>query len=184
MGWTTPATWVVGAILTAAQLNTQVRDNERYLKGTDGEVVLEDYIDFPLTAQGDVFYHNGTKLARLAAGTSGYVLKTAGASNNPAWAAQAVNATSGSYTGDDTADRAIAHGLGVTPKAVFIYGDSATAPWFRLILGSSLAYLSETVKGIYTVTVWDVTNFHVGNAASYLQSANQSPTSYRWIAIG
>lgn len=27
MAWTTPATWVSGAILTAAQLNTQLRDN-------------------------------------------------------------------------------------------------------------------------------------------------------------
>ena len=27
MAWTTPSTWVSGAILTAAQLNTQVRDN-------------------------------------------------------------------------------------------------------------------------------------------------------------
>jgi hypothetical protein len=27
MAWTTPSTWVAGAILTAAQLNTQLRDN-------------------------------------------------------------------------------------------------------------------------------------------------------------
>ena len=33
MGWTSPATWVSGSILTAAQLNQQVRDNENYLKG-------------------------------------------------------------------------------------------------------------------------------------------------------
>lgn len=38
-------------------------------------------------AQGDVLYHNGTTWARLAAGTSGYFLKTNGAGANPAWAA-------------------------------------------------------------------------------------------------
>ena len=106
MGWTSPSTWVVGAILTAAQLNTQVRDNERYLKGTDGEIVLEDYPDFPSTAQGDIFYHNGTKLARLPASTSGYLLKTQGTAANPTWTAGAINAASGLTpvaTGWDTA---------------------------------------------------------------------------------
>ena len=93
MAWTTPNTWVVGAILTAAQLNTHLRDNTRYLYGLDGEIVLGDYPDFPSTAQGDVFYHDGTKLARLAAGTSGYFLKTQGAAANPAWAAESVNLT-------------------------------------------------------------------------------------------
>ena len=38
-------------------------------------------------AQGDVMYYNGTDWARLAAGTSGYFLKTQGAGANPAWAA-------------------------------------------------------------------------------------------------
>jgi len=33
MGWTSPATWVSGSILYAAQLNQQVRDNLNYLKG-------------------------------------------------------------------------------------------------------------------------------------------------------
>lgn len=40
----------------------------------------------PTTTQGDIIYHNGTDNVRLAAGTSGYVLKTLGAGANPAWA--------------------------------------------------------------------------------------------------
>jgi hypothetical protein len=36
--------------------------------------------------QGDVLYHNGTNWAKLAAGTSGFYLKTNGAGANPAWA--------------------------------------------------------------------------------------------------
>lgn len=31
MAWSTPATWVAGAVLTAAQLNQQVRDNLSFL---------------------------------------------------------------------------------------------------------------------------------------------------------
>lgn len=33
MAYTTPSTWVAGAVLTAAQLNTQLRDNVRFLHG-------------------------------------------------------------------------------------------------------------------------------------------------------
>lgn len=33
MAWVSPRTWVASAILTAAQLNTDVRDNLNYLKG-------------------------------------------------------------------------------------------------------------------------------------------------------
>lgn len=37
-------------------------------------------------AQGDIFYHDGTKVTRLPAGTAEQVLKTNGAGANPAWA--------------------------------------------------------------------------------------------------
>ena len=37
-------------------------------------------------AQGDVMYHNGSNLVRLAAGTNGHFLKTQGAGANPTWA--------------------------------------------------------------------------------------------------
>jgi len=46
------------------------------LKGTDTSV---------LTTQGDVLYHDGSSLARLAAGTSGQVLQTGGTGANPSW---------------------------------------------------------------------------------------------------
>jgi len=36
-------------------------------------------------AQGDVLYHNGTNLVKLAAGTSGQFLKTQGTGANPVW---------------------------------------------------------------------------------------------------
>lgn len=42
---------------------------------------------FASQAQGDVLYFDGTDWVRLAAGTSGYFLKTQGAAANPVWAA-------------------------------------------------------------------------------------------------
>lgn len=50
-------------------------------KGTDA-----DLINITGTVQGDLYYNNGSAIARLGAGTSGQFLKTQGASANPVWA--------------------------------------------------------------------------------------------------
>ena len=47
-------------------------------------------------AQGDILYHNGSNLVKLAAGTSGHFLKTQGAGANPTWAA-ASSGTAGKH---------------------------------------------------------------------------------------
>lgn len=62
-------------------------------KGTDTSV---------LTTQGDVLYHDGTSLARLAAGTSGYFLKTQGSGANPTWAEVSTKLLGQTITVDDT----------------------------------------------------------------------------------
>ena len=49
-------------------------------KGTDA-----DLINIASTAQGDIYYNNGSAIARLGAGTSGQFLKTQGTSANPTW---------------------------------------------------------------------------------------------------
>ena len=43
------------------------------------------FIDLASAAQGDVLYYNGTSYVRLAPGTSGQHLQTAGAAANPIW---------------------------------------------------------------------------------------------------
>src|SRR5436309_5601123 len=45
MAWTAPATWTVGQLVTAATMNTHVRDNLKYLKGQAGQVAIEDAIN-------------------------------------------------------------------------------------------------------------------------------------------
>ena len=50
--------------------------------------------------QGDVIYYNGTAWARLAAGTSGLLLKTQGAGANPLWALPADLAIASQAQGD------------------------------------------------------------------------------------
>lgn len=95
--------------------------------------------------------------------------------------ATALAATYGGYTGDDTANRAIAHGLGRTPKHVWI-GRGASGPnLFRLMSG--LAYILSNATAL-AVTPPNTTNFFVGNATSYINSANETGGGYYWIAIG
>ena len=54
-------------------------------------------------AQGDVLYFNGTNYVRLAAGTSGYFLKTQGAGANPAWDAASGTATAATQAEEEAA---------------------------------------------------------------------------------
>lgn len=58
-----------------------------YLGGelTSGEQAFVQNLHGLSYAQGDVLYHDGTNLNRLAAGTNGQVLTTAGAAANPSW---------------------------------------------------------------------------------------------------
>ncbi len=41
MGWTTPATWVAGTVVTASDMNTYIRDNQLYLKGVGQVPTIE-----------------------------------------------------------------------------------------------------------------------------------------------
>ena len=49
-------------------------------KGTDA-----DLLNIASTAQGDIYYNNGSAIARLAPGTANQVLQTGGTSANPSW---------------------------------------------------------------------------------------------------
>ena len=49
-------------------------------KGTDA-----DLLNITSTAQGDIYYNNGSAIARLAPGSASQVLQTGGAGANPSW---------------------------------------------------------------------------------------------------
>ena len=243
MAWTAPATWVVGQIVTAALMNTHVRDDLRYLKGLDGVPTIQgglivdnslgtEYLTVPAltTAQrdaltpvngmmiynstlavhqrrengawisynnlatmviasqaiGDLFYASSvTAIARLGIGATNTVLGVSG--GIPTWLASLAKMTSGSYTGDSTVNRAIAHGLGVTPKVIFLMRQDtpSTVNWFQNF--NALAALQYNTgagsSGQLSVTAPDATNFYVGNAGSYANSANFTGIIYDWIAF-
>lgn len=55
-----------------------------YLTSTDWSI-FNSKLNNPFTTTGDLIYYNGTTGARLAAGTSGYVLKSNGPGTAPSW---------------------------------------------------------------------------------------------------
>ena len=70
--------------------------------------------------QGDILYASAADtLAKLAAGTSGYYLKTQGAGANPIWSLPLIMKT-GTYTGNGSATQAIT-GIGGQPKFLIIW---------------------------------------------------------------
>jgi len=89
--------------------------------------------------------------------------------------------TSETYTGSSAANRAIPHGLGSTPKLVVIQ-DITSYRMFFVTPARIKAFLDTSVE-IYAVTAMDATNFYVGNATSYTNSANVNTSEYTWFAL-
>ena len=95
--------------------------------------------------------------------------------NNPAAAAKV---TSGSYAGDGAANRPLAHGLGKTPKLVFIIAQGAGVV-------DRNGYVKNTTNigfngDLNTVTAWTTTYFYVSNATA---AFNEGTINYDWVAI-
>ena len=88
----------------------------------------------------------------------------------------------GSYTGDGTANKAIAHGLGKVPSLVIILGDTLSAYAGLITVGQAEVYCVNLTTA-YSVTAMTNTNFYVGNATSYLGSMNNNASGYHWVAL-
>ncbi len=139
-----------------------------------------------LTTEGDIPYATANSTwERLPKGTAGQVLVMNGGATAPSWASAQALTASGNYTGDGTVNKAIAHGLGVAPKIVFIAQNVANYWHYRIMTGWN--YVQAVYSGgdsILAVTAMDATNFYVGNATQYEKSANYNGSTYYWVALG
>ena len=93
--------------------------------------------------------------------------------------------TTGNYTGDDSANRAIAHGLGVVPSLVVIFETAGSGRYNLLVRGRAniLGLYHAGAVASYAITAANTTNFYVGNAASYVNSGNNNGNTYYWVAF-
>ena len=62
MAWTIPRTWVVGELVTAALLNTHIRDNQTYVKTEVDRIDDCSESDIIGSRAVDTAYQNGTKI--------------------------------------------------------------------------------------------------------------------------
>lgn len=237
MAWTAPFTYTVGLVLTAANLNTYLRDNFLAVSlhthtGAAGDgAAFSDAIHgsrgASLHSDAHARSHAITGTSdHTSAATSGRMLK-ADASGLPVNAtnidtdvadavtkkhveghtlashstkahAELTNVTAdqhhpqvhahgnyGSYAGDNTVNRAIAHGLGVVPTVVLICNLNSMY-WFRISRANAtiLFCLQPAETSGVSVSELNSTNFYVGATGGYLKSANASGEAYYWIAIG
>lgn len=89
---------------------------------------------------------------------------------------------SGTYTGANSDNRAIPHGLGQKPKVVLIHSATVNA-YSYTIFGTHDTIINRSSGAVTAVTAMDTTNFYVGNVASYSNTANANGVEYDWIAF-
>ena len=75
--------------------------------------------------------------------------------------------STGTYTGDDSVNRAIAHGLGVVPKFVKIAASGALSPIIQIIEMGVIHFMDAVNYNNLSVTNPTTTNFYIGNATDY-----------------
>lgn len=145
---------------------------------TDVDAATVNGQSLPAVIQGDILYGSAANtLSALAAGTSGYVLKTQGAGANPVWGLLGKATT---YTGDGNDNRDIAHGLGRTPVFVIIaqYSGSVNLCFWISGMGSTskTGDGNTTTNGIQAV---DGTNVNIGTDTA----VNNNTSSYAMFVI-
>lgn len=88
----------------------------------------------------------------------------------------------GSYTGNGTQNRPIAHGLGVVPKFI-IWQEVVIDRGFILQLRDTVHQrLNANNHTNHTVTVWDATSFYVGESGGGQNNVNARVIN--WVAFG
>lgn len=107
-------------------------------------------------AQGDVLYHNGTAWTRLAAGTSGQVLKTNGAGANPSWVTPTVGGMTLLATLATTSSASVPSGtLNLTPyRKLFVSFNGISAANSNAVLSLNGVTLLTMGTAPSTTSLW------------------------------
>ncbi|MBA7563069.1 hypothetical protein ES708_04722 [subsurface metagenome] len=98
-----------------------------------------------------------------------------------------VKMATGGYAGDESANKAIAHGLGVTPKLVIIIGVTSGDTAIAVINNQATDLISSWLQqgvDFFPVAAMNSTNFYVGSGIDYRWSMNGVGKDYKWWAGG
>ena len=124
--------------------------------------------------QGDILYHNGTAYARLAAGTSGQVLQTGGASADPSWVSQTTNPSVPQVDFKDSGtNQTFTVQSGVTRVKVSVQGGGGSG-YSGSNPGAGGAYFEKT----FSVSAGDTIQYSVGTSAGGGDNGNPSSITY------
>lgn len=171
--WTAPRTWVANEIVTAALLNTHVRDN-----------LLETAVAKVTTAGDSVYATDANALSRLAAGTAGQYY-TQGASA-PVWATLPFQAIVKS------ADESVSSSTSVQSDDHFLFSIAANKNYFvlfHLLLQAAaagdirLGFSLPAGATYYNTVSWDAAGLFAlsgGGATNSAAVAGIIDTTTRW----
>lgn len=86
------------------------------------------------------------------------------------------------FVSDGTANKAIAHGLGIVPGPILIQRTGAYG--IAVLNNGKLTYTDSASTATYDVTPADATNFYVGNVAQMDLSMNGAGAiTHYWAAV-
>jgi hypothetical protein len=181
MGWTTPRTWVDAEVVTAAMLNTHVRDNENWLRAHHGCRLYKSADQTVANGNNDVisfnsevydtdgFHDTATNNSRITipAGFDGYYLVIANATSD----ADATN-----HTGATLMIRKNAAGVaGGGTQITIARGVGHTLQW---------ALPPLVWSGPLVATDYVECFFFSISEAHQVQGGDQSLTSFQMILLG
>lgn len=185
MAWSAPQTWTTGQIVTAADLNQDIRDNMNYLDANKVTIPA-------VTGTGDLLTRNNVATwVRLSPGSNvGYVLSSDGADKSLFWAN-----TKEPYITDIDVFMSPATGMNfstLTTASVLYSGyressgaQNAEVGWdIRLAAGTwtvELMHVTGADAGIYTVSL---SGADIGTIDGYAAAgANNVLTSITGVAV-
>ena len=202
MAWTAPRTWVAGEIVTAALMNTHIRDNERYLKGLDGAITLSDALILPDGAGYYLHISILTTVQRDAlTPTAGMIIYNSTTTQfnkyeNGAWRADlGFNSDHGGFggLGDDDHTQYVLESL-LTTQGDLPYATAAST-WTRLAKGTADQFLRmnagatapewDTISILAKLLAFNGTNVAIG-ATAYLPTGTGATSAsetkdYQWM---
>ena len=168
---------VSSGTLAAARLGSGTTSSSTYLRGDNTWGTIAQY-STPLTTRGDILFRDASGDQRLAAGTSGYFLKTQGSGTDPIWAAVPAGITI-----NNNADNRVITGSGTAntlegEASLTFDGTTVTSP--AISASNGIIETAATVASNHTIS----TNYNALSAGPVTVSATVTiPSGSVWTIV-